>query len=92
MGWATVTHPFHPLRGQRFEVLKTRRAAGVDSLILRHPERGSYTVVQDWTDWGLPDVATGEHTRTAKLDAALLMDLAELLATLDKRAREGLDE
>ena len=92
MGWATVTHPFHPLRGQRFEVLKLRRAAGVDSLILRHPQRGSYTVAQDWTDWGLPEVTTGEPTLTAKLDAASLMGLAELLAMLDKRAREGLDE
>ena len=92
MGWATVTHPFHPLRGQRFEVLKTRRAAGIDSLILRHPERGSYTVVQDWTDWGLPDIAPGAHPRTAKLDAGLLVELADLLATLDKRARQGLDE
>ncbi|HXJ95558.1 MAG TPA: DUF5372 family protein, partial [Terriglobia bacterium] len=33
LGWAEISHPFHPLRGQRFEVLKKRRVAGVDTLI-----------------------------------------------------------
>ncbi|WP_200388060.1 DUF5372 family protein, partial [Thiocapsa imhoffii] len=28
LGWATITHPFHPLSGQRAEVLKIRRAGG----------------------------------------------------------------
>ncbi|MGH8336193.1 MAG: DUF5372 family protein, partial [Gammaproteobacteria bacterium] len=28
LGWAEVRHPFHPLKGQRFPVLKTRRVGG----------------------------------------------------------------
>src|SRR6266700_5072491 len=40
LGWAEISHPFHPLRGRQFEVLKKRRVAGVDMLILRELERG----------------------------------------------------
>ncbi len=51
LGWAEISHPFHPLRGQRFEVLKERRVAGVDTLILRELERGTFSVPREWTDW-----------------------------------------
>src|SRR5262247_1123375 len=54
LGWAEIRHPFHPLRGQRFEVLKKRRVAGVDTLILRELERGSFSVAREWTDWADP--------------------------------------
>jgi CheY-like chemotaxis protein len=58
LGWAEIRHPFHPLRGQRFEVLKKRRISGVDTLILRELERGSFSVAREWTDcrrpWRLP--------------------------------------
>src|ERR1019366_9418182 len=50
-GWAEIVHPFHPLRGRRFEVLKKRRVAGVDTLILRELERGTLSVPREWTDW-----------------------------------------
>src|SRR5689334_25197971 len=52
LGWAEIRHPFHPLRGQRFEVLKKRRIAGVDTLILRESKRGSFSIAREWTDWG----------------------------------------
>jgi hypothetical protein len=35
LGSAEVVHPFHPLRGQRFVVLKVRRVAGVETLSLK---------------------------------------------------------
>jgi hypothetical protein len=92
LGWATITHPFHPLRSQRFEVLKTRRVAGTDTLILRHPGRGSYTVAQDWTDWGLPEAATEPAERAHKLAVAPLLQLADLLTKLSEQAREDVDE
>jgi hypothetical protein len=44
LGWAEIRHPFHPLRGQRFEVLKKRRLAGVDTLILRESTYGSFNM------------------------------------------------
>src|SRR5208282_2803515 len=51
LGWAEISHPFHPLRGRRFEVLKKRRVAGVDTLILGELERGTFSVPREWTDW-----------------------------------------
>src|SRR5260370_12306034 len=54
LGWAEICHPFHPLKGQRFPVLKTRRVGGVDTLLLGHVERGSFSIAREWTDWGAP--------------------------------------
>ena len=51
LGWVTITHPFHPLSQQRFDVLKRRRVSGKETLIIRHPERGTLAVAQEWTDW-----------------------------------------
>jgi hypothetical protein len=92
LGWATITHPFHPLRSRRFEVLKTRRVAGTDTLILRHPDRGSYTVARDWTDWGLPDVSIEPTGTTHKLSFEPLLQLADLCAKLSEHVPEELDE
>lgn len=92
MGWATITHPFHPFRRQRFEVLKTRRVSGVDTLILRHPQLGSYTVAREWTDWRLPDAATACGTAAHKLEATTLLQLATLLTEVHTGAKEALDE
>jgi hypothetical protein len=92
LGWATITHPFHPLRSQRFEVLKTRRVAGTDTLILRHPDRGSYTVAREWTDWGLPEASIGPSESTRKFAVEPLVQLADLCAALSEYAQEDLDE
>jgi hypothetical protein len=57
LGSAEVTHPFHPLRGQRFVVLKIRRVSGVETLSLRHVELGSFAVPREWTDWAPLDAS-----------------------------------
>lgn len=75
LGWAEIRHPFHPLRGQRFEVLKKRRTAGVDTLILRERECGSFSIAREWTDWADPvyDVTP------SRFDAESLFELVTLL-------------
>ncbi len=60
MGSAEITHPFHPLRGQRFPVLKIRCVSGVACVSLRHADLGSFAVPQEWTDWGAPYEAVQE--------------------------------
>jgi hypothetical protein len=92
LGWATITHPFHPLRNQRFEVLKTRCVAGTETLILRHRDRGSYTVVSEWTDWGLPGASSGSSESSRTFAVAALLQLADLCAELSEHAQEDLDE
>src|ERR1700731_2174468 len=86
LGSAEVTHPFHPLRGHRFVVLKVRRVSGVDTLSLRHSELGSFAMPREWTDWAPPNAevtpAGGEPLIT---DAFGLVALNELVASLTRK-------
>src|SRR6476660_48188 len=84
LGSAEITHPFHPLRGQRFVVLKIRMISGAERLSLRHAEMGSFAVRRDWTDWappGTPSVTTDGHPPLF-IDASGLLALAELVQSL----------
>lgn len=54
LGWAEITHPFHRFRGQRFQILKTRKVGSVDTLILAEHSRGTFTVPKEWTDKAPP--------------------------------------
>ncbi len=89
LGWAEITHPFHPLRGQRFEVLKKRRVAGVDMLILRELERGSFSIAREWTDWADPSLSDALGFPPRRFDAPLLFELVALLELLTKPKQEG---
>jgi Family of unknown function (DUF5372) len=79
LGSAEITHPFHPLRGQRFAVLKLKEFAGVEILSLRHAEMGSLAVRREWTDWAAP----GTSREPIAGQQALLIDVLGLLALVD---------
>src|SRR6516164_7543761 len=89
LGWVEIRHPFHPLRGQRFEVLKKRRVAGVDTLILRELERGSFSVAREWTDWADPTLSDSLGLSPQRLDARSLVELVTLLEVLTKSKQIG---
>jgi hypothetical protein len=82
LGWAEISHPFHPLRGRRFEVLKKRRVAGVDTLILRELERGTLSVPREWTDWADPSPYDSLTRPPHQLAADCLFELVALLDAL----------
>ena len=82
LGWAEIVHPFHPLRGRRFEVLKQRRVAGVDTLILRELERGTLSVAREWTDWTDPTPYDSLTRPPHRLAADSLFELVALLDAL----------
>ena len=90
MGWAEIRHPFHPLRGQRFEVLKKRRVAGVDTLILRELKRGSFSIAREWTDWADPPLSESLGFPPQRLDGQSLLELVTLLEGLTKSKQIGL--
>jgi hypothetical protein len=73
-----VTHPFHPLRGQTFIVLKRTKVAGIVTLCLRHPDLGTFAIPQDWTDWS-PAVSPGT---SLMIDAFGLVELAMIVESL----------
>jgi hypothetical protein len=86
-GSVEIRHPFHPFKGQRFQVLKQRRVGGIDTLILRDAARGSFAVPVQWTDRATPEACErlGGAPRRLRLDT--LCDLVELMELLTGRAR-----
>jgi hypothetical protein len=48
--FVVITHPFHPLRGQRVEVLFSRRRGGQVVLACESAGLGRVTVLESWTD------------------------------------------
>ena len=79
----TVTHPFHPLRGQKFSVLKLRTVAGVVRLSVRHPELGTFAMRADWTDWAVASTPG----QPLMIDAFGLVDLAEIVESLNRDSK-----
>jgi hypothetical protein len=90
LGWAEIRHPFHPLKGQRFAVLKERRVSGVDTLMLRDAVRGSFAVAREWTDRADPNTYERLGSAHARLDIRSLCELVELIELLASRRRGGL--
>jgi len=91
LGWAEITHPFHPFRGQPFLILKTRRVSGRDTLILRGSLTGTFGVPLAWTDCALPSPHTDGPTEACPLDGPGLLQLANLIDQLNREAKKGLD-
>jgi Family of unknown function (DUF5372) len=89
LGWAEIRHPFHPLRSQRFEVLKKRRVAGVDTLILRESKRGSFSIAREWTDWADPLLSESFGFPPQRLDGQSLFELVILLEGLTRSKQIG---
>jgi len=85
LGWAEIRHPFHPLRDQRFQVLKTRRVAGVETLLLRDLAHGSFSVARDWTDWADPTIIDTLGLPPQRLEAESLLELVALVEGLVKQ-------
>ena len=77
-GWVEIQHPFHPLRGQSFPVLKKRRLAGVDTLILQGLEHGTFCVAREWTTWADPSFEISAR----RLSISSLLELVELIEHL----------
>jgi hypothetical protein len=90
LGWAEIRHPFHPLRGQRFQVLKTRQISGVDTLILREMARGSFSIPRAWTDRADPSPYDALGLPPRWLDADSLCELAVLVEQLTSKPEKGL--
>jgi hypothetical protein len=86
LGSADITHPFHPLRGQRFVVLKIRRVSGIATLSMRHGDLGSFAIPQEWTDFGAPQDSAG---MPLIIDAFALSELAVIVDFLTRDSTRG---
>ena len=66
-------------------MLKKRRVAGVDTLILREREYGSFSIAREWTDWADPSVYELFGLPPSRLNAESLLELVTLLDHLTER-------
>lgn len=85
MEWVEITHPFHPLRGHRFPMLKTRRISGAESLVLRGTSGGTFAVAREWTDRADPPLHILLDIAPPALCFERLVELVELLRELQSR-------
>ena len=84
LGSIEITHPFHPLRGQKFVVLKLRTVSGVATLSVRHPDLGSFAIREDWTDWS---VSASPSSQSLMIDAFGLAALAEIVEAIGRASK-----
>ena len=84
-----ITHPFHPLVGQRFAILKVRKIAGQDVLSLYDEKRGSLTMPRAWTDQAEPSPYMGLPGPAPRLDVRCLLKLHQLVRATSKRGHEA---
>lgn len=85
-----MTHPFHPLKGCRFELLDSRRAWGEDRVYYLNDAGAVKFIQSSWTDIGMPDpyviVSQGRSVfRTSDLLSLVLL-VNELNAVRTGRA------
>jgi hypothetical protein len=84
--WVEITHPFHPLRGQRFPVLKTRNLGGQDYFNLKGSSSGTFCILREWTDQADPDPFALRKTPPPVLSVPHLLELVRLFNSLDEPA------
>jgi uncharacterized protein DUF5372 len=89
LGWALITHPFHPLAGQRFAILKLRKIAGQEVLSLYDQKRGSLAIPRAWTDQAEPSPFAGLPEPAPILDVRCLLKLHQLVRALSKNRDEA---
>ena len=76
--FVTVTHPFHPLAGQRLRVLFERKLAGGLAVSCEGGPLGSLMLPVTWTDRGVP--AAG-----APLTYEVLIEVAGVVSAVKSR-------
>ncbi len=84
LGYATITHPYHPFHGQYFKILKSRKLSGEDSLILKGTISGTFAVFREWTDRADPDLFEDIQPRLY-LSPIHLLPLAELIEQINNK-------
>jgi hypothetical protein len=77
--WVTITHPFHPLHGQQFAILKERMVGAIPTLVLRGSSQGTFAVPCEWTN------RSTSLDRPTVLEATKLLQLTELVSDLRKK-------
>jgi hypothetical protein len=78
LGFVVVTHPFHPLTGQRLEVLYVKRRGADTVFVCSGGVSGLITLPLAWTD-------RGEPPRSERLSVDGLAELAAATRAIQGR-------
>ena len=86
LGFVTITHPHHPLRGQRCVVVRVRRGTQPD-VIVRLPDGSRAALALSWTDYKQTGPTEPSPTELPLLDLNGLRHMAQLIAQLRQAGR-----
>ena len=84
--YAVITHPFHPMKGVKLPVIKSRKLANKEVLCLRGSREGTLNVPRDWTDMALPDPYATLPTRQI-LSYEKLCDLLGVISRINSNSQ-----
>jgi hypothetical protein len=85
LGLVEIMHPFHPLRGKQFAILKSRVVRGVECLILKGSDSGTFAVPRDWTDQARPDAYHDAEVAPRFLKLESLLSIVELSTSISRK-------
>ena len=74
-----ITHPFHPLRGQKFRFVVRRRLWGEERVVFVSPTGNARSVPVNWTDGGPTNAYEVVGRGRAQVRVEDLLRLVELL-------------
>ncbi|MBA8756139.1 hypothetical protein HCR15_03385 [Wolbachia pipientis] len=78
-GYATTTHPFHPWKGQSFQISSTKKSDYRDILKVRVSTDGTIAIPRDWTDKADPDPYKTLTSLSPILSFSHLQELVKLI-------------
>jgi hypothetical protein len=84
-----ITHPFHPLCGQAFELVSRGQHWGEERVIYRASDGTLPSIAAALTDVGPPDAFQRIAVGRAAFQTVDLQDLRALLERIAKRLRDG---
>ncbi|XGA08436.1 MAG: DUF5372 family protein [Wolbachia endosymbiont of Xenopsylla cheopis] len=87
LGYAIITHPFHPWKGQSFQIssLKSRK----NTLSLRTSMSCTTNIPRDWTDKADPNPYKTLTNLSPILSFSHLQQLVKLITNLDQAIKEA---
>ncbi len=91
-GYATITHPFHPLKDQRFQILSTKNFNNRDILSLKMSTRGPIAIPRDWTDKADPNPYQTLSELSPILSFSHLQQLVKLITELDQAINKKINQ
>ena len=50
----TITHPYHPLRGQQVEIIRIHHRGADPDLVIQYPDGLHAVIAMSWTDYIAP--------------------------------------